>query len=156
MLNIILVGLSFLKKIYLILHVWMFCMHTCMYVHHRHTWFLWIPRTRVKDGCEPPCGCWKLTCILCRNSNCFYLLSHYPSPLVDFLLLVCMCVLVEVRVQPSGVSSLLPAWDLRVGHRWSGLLSKHLPTDPYCLPLEDFLTSFFWWVFTLLFVPSPG
>lgn len=39
----------------------------CMYEYHRHAWLPWSseedirpPRTRVKDGREPPHGCWDL------------------------------------------------------------------------------------------------
>lgn len=119
----------------------------CIYVHHRHAWILWriigSPGTRVKGGREPSCGCWELTCILCKISSCSYLLSHYPSPLAGLLLLVCMRILVEVRVQSSGVSSLLPVWDLRGWPQMVKLAPNSTFTHRPILPTPGRLLDFF-------------
>ena len=36
--------------------------------------------TGVTDSCESPCGCWELTWVLWKNSQCSYPLSHLSSP----------------------------------------------------------------------------
>lgn len=96
-------------------------------------------RTGVEDDCEPPCGCWELTYSLCKNGNYSYLLSHDSNPLAGFLLLVCTRMLVEVRGQSSGVSSLLLVLDLRGWPHTVGLAQQALlPTDPHCTALEGF------------------
>jgi len=93
----------------------------CMYVHHRHAWFLWIPRTRVKEGCEP---LWVLGTDLhpLQKQQLFLLAKSLLQPFARLLLLVCMRMLVEVRdsLQESVLSCQPGIWELATdGHACS-------------------------------------
>lgn len=62
-----------------------------MYMYHMHVWYperleedgVRAPGTRVTDGFEPACGYWDAgirTQVLCRSTQCPYLLSRFMSP----------------------------------------------------------------------------
>lgn len=59
-------GLVFFRFIYLILCIWDFCLHVCMYttMYILDAWEgqkrVSSSRTAVTDGCQPLCGCWDL------------------------------------------------------------------------------------------------
>lgn len=42
------------------------------------------PEVGAADICEPRCGCWEQTPVLCKNSQCSQLLHHLQPPLIYF------------------------------------------------------------------------
>lgn len=123
----------------------------CIYLYHVHTWWPRNSEMAWPWSCELPCGCWKLTHVLCRSNsalNCWD-----PSPALTEVALLVMHL--PSRWEALDPIPVLLNKQTKIENKTKNtLISKNIIFGDYMAKTFHYMFMFSDWYFNQLYVYS--